>query len=164
MLIKLLSNIAQGEAVDAGAGLGVLGIIGGDIADVVVAGLQALETSGDAGQVAGLIDAAEVVIVVGVVALEAGGVGEDHVGILLSLHFHLVEVTERDAEDDAAALTHQGVHGGAHLGVVLGNLVHDDQLGLGIHAQLLHGLGVVMTPLLQRPEDYYDDGGDDDDE
>ena len=34
---------AQGEAVDAGAGLGVLGVIGGDIADVVVAGLQALE-------------------------------------------------------------------------------------------------------------------------
>jgi hypothetical protein len=23
---------------------------------------------------------------------------------------------------------------------------------------------IVMTPLLQRPEDYYDDGGDDDDE
>ena len=67
--------------------------------------------------------------------------GEDHVGILLSLHFHLVEVTEGDAEDDAAALTHQGVHSSAHLGVVLGNLVHDDQLGLGIHAQLLHGLG-----------------------
>ena len=44
-------------------------------------------------------------------------------------------------EDDIAALTHQGVHGGAHLGIVLGNLVYNEQLLVHIHAQGLHSLG-----------------------
>ena len=67
--------------------------------------------------------------------------GEDHIGILLSLYLHLIQIAERDAEDDIAALTHQGVHGGAHLGIVLGNLVYNEQLLVHIHAQGLHSLG-----------------------
>src|SRR5699024_9759996 len=136
---------AQGEAVDAGAGLGVLGAEGGDIAHMIVAGLQALQTSGHAGEVAGLVDAAEVVVEVGLVGQVAGGVGEDHLGVLLGLGVHGVEVVEGDTEDDITALTHQGVHSGGHLVVLLGHLVHDDQLAVRVQAQLVHGGGDALV-------------------
>src|SRR5699024_6555222 len=130
---------AQGEAVDAGGGLRVLAAEGGHIAHVVVAGLQALQTGGDAGQVAGLIGAAEVVVEVGLVGHVAGGVGEHHVGVLLRLVGQGLHIAEGDAEDDVAALAHQGVHSGGHGVIVLRHLVHYDQLSVRVQTQLLHG-------------------------
>ena len=52
---------------------------GGHIAQVIVFRAQA---SGDTGQVASLVDAAKIVVEVGIVGHIAGAVGEDHVGIL----------------------------------------------------------------------------------
>ena len=71
--------------------------------------------------------------------------GEHHVGVLLSGLGHGVDIAEGDAEDDVGALTHQGVDGGQHLLLVLGDLVHDDQLGGGVHAQFLHGGGDAVV-------------------
>ena len=136
----------QGKAVDAGAGLGVLSAIGGDIAQVIVAGLQALQAGGHTGQIAGLIDAAEVVVEVGVVAHIAGGVGEDHVGILRSLVSHSLHIAEGDGEDDVAVGGHQGVHGvGDLVIVVIAHLVHNDQLRVRVQTQLLHGGGDAVV-------------------
>src|SRR5699024_4043121 len=110
---------AQGEAVDAGCGLSVLTAVGGHVAHIVVAGLKALQTGGNAGQVAGLIGAAEVVVEVGLIGHVAGGVGEDHIGVILRLVGHGLHIAEGDAEDDVAAVAHQGVHGGSYLVVLL---------------------------------------------
>ena len=138
---------AQSEGVDAGAGLGVVQVEGGHIADVVVALLQGLHAGGDAGQVAGLIDAAEVVVEVGVVGHIAGAVGEDHVFILLGLVVHGLDIAEGDAKDDVRPLVDHGVDGGLHGGVVvIGHVVHHDQAG-GVQAQVLHGGGDAVVVL-----------------
>ena len=71
--------------------------------------------------------------------------GEDHLGVLLSLGVHGVEVVEGDTEDDITALTHQVVHSGGHLVVLLGHLVHDDQLAVRVQAQLVHGGGDALV-------------------
>ena len=136
---------AHGEAVDAGAGLSVLGAVGGDVADAVIAFLQALQAGGHASQVAGLVNAAEVVVEVGFVALIAGGVREDHLGILFRLIGQGVDVAEGDAEDNIAAFAHQGVHCGGHGLIVLSHLIHDHQLAVYIQAQVLHGSGDAVV-------------------
>ena len=138
---------AQGEGIDAGAGLGILPVVGGHIADVVVAQLHGLHAGGDAGQVAGLIDAAEVVVEVGVVGHVASSVGEDNVGILLSLVVHGVDIAEGDAEHDVGPLVDHGVDGVGHGGVVgVRHVVHHDQVG-GVQAQGLHGGGDAVVVL-----------------
>ena len=134
----------QGEREDQAAEDRQDGIL--HIAQVIVAGLQALQAGGHTGQIAGLIDAAEVVVEVGVVAHIAGGVGEDHVGILRSLVSHSLHIAEGDGEDDVAVGGHQGVHGvGDLVIVVVVHLVHNDQLAVGVQAQLLHGGGDAVV-------------------
>ena len=71
--------------------------------------------------------------------------GEDHIGVILRLVGHGLHIAEGDAEDDVAAVAHQGVHGGSYLVVLLRHVVHDGQLSLGIQAQLLHGGGDAVV-------------------
>ena len=139
---------AQGEGVDAGAGLSVIGVVGGHIADGVVLAELRLHPGGDPGQVAGLVDAAEVVVEVGVVGHIAGAVGEDHVGILLRLVGHRVDIAEGDAEDDVRPLVDHGIDGVGHRGIVIvWDVVHHDQVG-GVQAQRLHGGGDPVVVLI----------------
>src|SRR5699024_8635228 len=77
--VRIDGGHAHGEGVDAGGALAVLAAHGADVTDLIGLGLHA---GGDAGEIAGLINAAEIVVEVGVVGLIAGGVGEEHVGIL----------------------------------------------------------------------------------
>ena len=95
--------------------------------------LLELHAGHHAGDVAGLIGVGEDVLVV----VQAGGGGqvagaghEGHIGILAGglLHVHLMAVGV--GEDDVAALLRQ-VHGGVIAGLVLGDVVAEDHLGVG---------------------------------
>ena len=101
--IGIGSHSAQSKAVDTGCSLSILDIISGNIADIVVADLQGLQTGSDTGQITGLISTAEVVVEVGGVALIAGSVGEDHFGVLGGSLLHGIDVAEGDTEDDVCA-------------------------------------------------------------
>src|SRR5699024_6645796 len=82
---------------------------------------------------------------VGVIGHIAGGVGEDHVGVLLGLVGQGLHIAEGATEDDVAALADQGVGGGGHGVILLGHVVHDGQLGGGVQAQILHGGGDAVV-------------------
>ena len=75
--------------------------------------------------------------------------GEDDVGVLGGLLVHGVDVAEGDTEDDVGVLTGQGVDGVGHGGVVaVVHVVHDQQLGLRVKAQLLHGVDDAIVVLV----------------
>ena len=95
--------------------------------------LLQLHAGHHAGDVAGLIGVGEDVLVVvqaGVGGQIAGAGHEGHLGIVRGglLHVHLMAVGV--GEDDVAALLRQ-VHGGVVAGLVLGDVVAEDHLGVG---------------------------------
>ena len=140
---------AQIEGGEAGDHLGKG--IGAHIAQLGVADLLGLHAGGDAGQVAGLKDFGEIVVVVGVLGgggLIAGGVAELNLRILLSQGDHKLLVAEAVAEDDLAAGLDALLDGGG-AGGVLAHVALDHQLGVLVQAAggkgLLHAHHVVVV-------------------
>ena len=116
--------------------------VGAHIAQLGVADLLGLHAGGDTGQVAGLKDLGEVVVVVGVLGaggLIAGGVAELDVGVLLGQGDHELLVAEAVAEDDLAASLDALLDGGG-AGGVLAHVALDHQLGVLVQAAGLKGL------------------------
>ena len=116
--------------------------VGAHIAQLGVADLLGLHAGGDAGQVAGLKDLGEVVVVVGVLGaggLVAGGVAELDLRVLLGQGDHELLVAEAVAEDDLAPGLDALLDGGG-AGGVLAHVALDHQLAVRIQAAGLEGL------------------------
>ena len=137
--IRVHAGNAHSEGVDAAGNLAVVLAHGGHVADLVGLGLQA---GGDAAQVTGLVDAAEVVVEVGAVGLVTGAVAEDDLGIFLGHGLTGVHVAPGGGEDDVAAFLHQ-------LGQ---SVLHSGSVGIG-HVDLLHQLVLRQADVLHHALD-----------
>ena len=142
--IRVYALYAERKSIDTTCNLRIFVALRGDITDFVALGLQA---GGDTGQVAGLVDTAEVVVEIFAVVFIAGAVGKDDVRMCCSELLHCIHIAIAGAEDNVAAFLDAFGDRGFDRGLVLiVDVILADDLVVSQAKLILH----LYDPLIMR--------------